>query len=571
MLFACTAAAALAEGDVVLLEDPEWDETIVEDVPEDEASDEEDTPDIDEAEALVIDGITLIEGDEGEDVRELQEKLKVFGYFSGKANGKYGATTVAAITAFQEEFGLEATGEADPTTQAVLLDAKYRPLRYGSEGEDVKALQTRLTELGYYKGKVSGSYLEGTKAAISAFQEKNGEDVTGEADVETQQVLFSEHALSKTATPPTLSPDELTVLEQPYTKRLARGSTGPLVKQVQQRLTDLGYYTGPVSGNFLGNTAKAVRTIQKQNGLKSDGIIGEATWNLIFNTEPDTLVMPEDTPKPTPAPTPVPYRVTVDVNNQVVRVFGLDENNEYTVPVRDMICSTGTKKNPSDVGDWTLNGKHTKWCFFPKWGSHARYWTRINASIAFHSIIYNAVDLKAANVGSYRALGHRASHGCVRLTVEDAKWVYENLGEGVVVSIREDLPDDPELRDSVKPPRWDSRTYGPEATPEPTAVPAYSGTDKPPFELTKLQANDSSEAVYWLQRKLTDLGYYTGKCSGTFLRGTVNAVKAFQKDHGLRQNGVADVATQEMIYADVLATPTPEPIATPAPTATPAP
>ena len=43
-------------------------------------------------------------------------------------------------------------------------------------------------------------------------------------------------------------------------------------------------------------------------------------------------------------------------------LFGLDENNEYTVSVRDMICSTGTKKNPSDVGDWTLNGKHTQWC-----------------------------------------------------------------------------------------------------------------------------------------------------------------------------------------------------------------
>ena len=101
-----------------------------------------------------------------------------------------------------------------------------------------------------------------------------------------------------------------------------------------------------------------------------------------------------------------------------------------------MLCSTGMKATPSDVGDWVLNGRHATWCIFPKWGnSYARYWTRINSSIAFHSPIYTAVSNSAMKIASYNMLGQRASHGCIRLSVWDAKWIYDNIGAGTVVSI----------------------------------------------------------------------------------------------------------------------------------------
>ena len=514
-------------------------------------------------EITVTEDRDLKEGDEGDDVSTLQYRLKDLYYLTSDATGVYDAATTAAVKSFQEDFGLEATGEADAKTQSLLFAAQYRPLKKGCTGDDVKELQTRLTVLGYYKGKVSGEYLDATEEAVRAYQEANGEEVTGIADVDTLAVLLQASEESSDTT------DTGTVMQGTveYTERLAKGSTGTLVKQLQTRLTELGYYSGPISGNFLGKTMTAVKTLQKQNGVTVDGIVGEVTWNLIFNDA--SVVLPDATPKPTPTPTPVPYAITVDVANQVTTVYGLDENGEHTVIVRQMLCSTGTKSNPSDPGDWVLTGRKAKWCYFPKWGGHARYWTRINSSIAFHSVIYNAVDTKALAKSSYKNLGKRVSHGCIRLTVDDAKWIYDNCGEGTVVSIVEDMPADPELRASLKLPALNTKTMLPEETPEPTASPVYVSDGLPPMPLAQLKKNDSSEAVYWMQMKLTELGYYHGKCSGTYLDGTVQAVKDFQKAAGLKVTGTATVATLEALYADVLTTPTIEPTPTLAPTPTP--
>ena len=65
--------------------------------------------------------------------------------------------------------------------------------------------------------------------------------------------------------------------------------------------------------------------------------------------------------------------------------------------------------------------------------------------------------------------------------------------------------------------------------------------------------------------KLKEMGYYKGKCSGTYLQGTASAVKAFQKANNIYPNGVATVKTLEKLYEQELATPTPAPTATPGP------
>lgn len=543
-------------------------------------------------EETIEDARVLQYGDEGDDVRDLQTRLSKLGYYNGSISGRYREGTQTAVRTLQADFGLEETGIADAQTQAVAYSTLYRPLKYGSSGDDVKRLQRRLTELGYYTGKISGNYLQGTADAVKAFQTKNGGELypNGIADVATLTVIFSAEAISRSsaasgqAPAATPAPDEIAQVSDgddgtevtgdgqvtaepavPFTKKVGYKATGKKVKQIQQRLYDLGYYTGNISGNYLGNTRNAVKAFQKQNGLTVDGVVGEGTWNALFN-EPD-VVGPDATPRPTAAPTPVPFHITVDVNNQAVTVYSRDENGEYTVVVRQMICSTGTKKNPSDVGDWVLSGRKARWCYFPKWGDYAQYWTKINGSIAFHSVIYNSVSTKDLSTKSYHRLGSRASHGCVRLLVADAKWVYDNIPEGTVVTITEKLPDDPELRASLKTPPLNNKTMLPQETPQPTAEPVYVSGALPPLPLTQMKKDSSGEDVYWLQRRLTELGYYHGKCSGTFLGGTQNAVKAFQTDHGLKVTGVADVQTLEAIYADVLTTPapsaTPEPLPAP--------
>lgn len=515
-------------------------------------------------------------GDQGEDVSTLQERLTELGYYTGKISGNFLDGTRAAVRRFQKDYGLKVTGIADGETEAMIMSAEYRALDTGSSGEDVKRLQEQLKSLGYYKGKLSGNYLEGTTAAIKAFQERNGIEMTGQADVDTQKLLFSGRAIPKDGPKSTSPPDpdsdmgdinDVVMVEDgadnqgelkdiAYSQKLRRGAQGKNVKKVQQKLTELGYFSGPISGNYMNQTMEAVKKFQLNNGIEADGITGEDTWNLLFNN-PDVLNA-SATPRPTPVPTPVPYAITVDVRNQVVIVYERDEKGEYTVPVRRMICSTGMKATPSDVGDWVIDGAKARWCYFGKWGSHAQYWTRINPYIAFHSVIYREVDYMALSVKSYNMLGSRASHGCIRLLVSDAKWIYDNIEKGVTVTITEDLPEDQELTKSLLPPALNRTYMRPVNTPQPTAEPNYSPTGTPPQPFRTLKKGKSGEDVYWLQSKLKDLGFYTGTVTGSFYNGTYKAVKAFQKANGINADGIAGERTLKAVYADVLKTPAPE-------------
>ncbi len=116
----------------------------------------------------------------------------------------------------------------------------------------------------------------------------------------------------------------------------------------------------------------------------------------------------------------------VDVVNQITRAYTYDESGQYTVLVREMICSTGTSKDPTPCKTTVMPKKRARWGYFPTWGSHAQYLTRIDAANAFHSVLYSEPNENTLSVKSFDALGTPASHGCVRLLVSDAKWIYEN-------------------------------------------------------------------------------------------------------------------------------------------------
>ncbi len=63
----------------------------------------------------------------------------------------------------------------------------------------------------------------------------------------------------------------------------------------------------------------------------------------------------------------------------------------------------------------------------PSWG---KYGTQINAyGDWFHSVACSNPDpTYSLAAGNYNMLGQPASHGCVRLCVRDAKWIYDNCG-----------------------------------------------------------------------------------------------------------------------------------------------
>ena len=62
---------------------------------------------------------------------------------------------------------------------------------------------------------------------------------------------------------------------------LSVGSRGETVRQVQKKLLNWGYYQGAADGIYGQETYKAVKFFQQKNGLKADGIVGDATLKAL--------------------------------------------------------------------------------------------------------------------------------------------------------------------------------------------------------------------------------------------------------------------------------------------------
>ncbi len=124
------------------------------------------------------------------------------------------------------------------------------------------------------------------------------------------------------------------------------------------------------------------------------------------------------------------YYIKVNYGANTVTIYTKDESGEYTVPVKAMICSTGTATPKS--GTYTIKGK---WRWLGLLGGvYGQYSTQIVGNILFHSVPY----LEKSNPGSleyweYDKLGTSCSAGCIRLTVRDAKWIYNNVSAGTLV------------------------------------------------------------------------------------------------------------------------------------------
>ena len=442
-------------------------------------------------------------------------------------------------------------------------------LQYGASGDAVLAAQERLTALGYYFGKCSGDFLEGTQSAVRRFQRYNGMTETGKLDEATWNRLFSQAAVHRDGSTPYATPSpvpELTPTPSPtpfvYKRKLQYGDQSDLVAALQTRLSELGYYEAKVSGGYYKITQSAVRAFQAQNGLTVDGVAGQKTQEALFA---DDAVPAGATPRPSPTPQPPKYLLMVDVTNQITRAFTYDEEGLYTVLVREMICSTGTEKNPTPLGTTIMPKKRARWGYFPTWDSHAQYLTRIDSANAFHSVLYSEPDESTLSVKSFEALGTRASHGCVRLLVSDAKWIYDNCEEGTIITVYEGEYD-PEYTMALKP-TLNQSTLRENPLPAPTPTPVYT-RENFPTEYRTLSRGKTGADVFMVQMRLTELGYYHGTVTGGYYGGTIAAVEAFQRDYGLTVDGAAGKQTQALLFSEAL-DPTPEPTATPSPTPSP--
>jgi murein L,D-transpeptidase YcbB/YkuD len=139
----------------------------------------------------------LERGTQGAQVRGLQQRLQVHGFYDGEVDSLFGPRTEAAVIAFQQANGIEVTGlverdtwkalEADPTPKLLT-----EVLTKGDRGSKVRTLQTRLQAKGYDPGPVDGVYGGLTESAVIAYQQSKALDANGVVDAQTWTALSQE-------------------------------------------------------------------------------------------------------------------------------------------------------------------------------------------------------------------------------------------------------------------------------------------------------------------------------------------------------------------------------------------
>ena len=165
--------------------------------------------------------------------------------------------------------------------------------------------------------------------------------------------------------------------------------------------------------------------IKQQDSLGQDNLNEDTQKNSAEKTENSTEAE-------------YPYYLKVNRKENCITVYTLDENGEYTVPYKAMICSTGLY-NGTPRGVFHLS---TKYLWRELYGKvYGQYATRITGGVLFHSVPYYKKSKNTLCTDKYNKLGQQASMGCVRLTVEDAKWIADNCPAGTTVEIYDD--DDP--------------------------------------------------------------------------------------------------------------------------------
>ncbi|MCC5627156.1 peptidoglycan-binding protein [Nostoc sphaeroides CHAB 2801] len=196
----------------------------------------------------------LAKGAEGEDVRALQERLRVAGFYYGNATGIFGPITEEAVKRFQDSYKLSVDGVVGPATLAKLPGVgigsgeeaptkvvNRNKLRVGDRGESVRVLQEQLIRAGYLEGEPNGYYGPYTADAVRRFQAANYLSASGVAGPTTRAKLYSSVN--------TTSKSEFNTLE------------------IQTRLQERGFYKGKLNGVMAPDTKKAIKQAQEFYGI----------------------------------------------------------------------------------------------------------------------------------------------------------------------------------------------------------------------------------------------------------------------------------------------------------------
>ena len=445
------------------------------------------------------------------------------------------------------------TSTATPQTNATSL-------KVGSTGAEVRKMQNRLKELGYLKGSADGDFGAATEAAVKSFQAQNGLAVDGKAGTATLNKLYSANA-KKAPANVTNTPKPTAT---PFTS-FKHGDTGAEIKRMQTRLKELGYLNGKADGDFGDATEAAVRYFQQRNNLTVDGKAGQKTLDKLYSSSAKAA---KATPTPTAKPTKTP-KVTATPKAESLDYYL--ENGASGTKVRTLqnrLIELGWLSGQAD-------GKYGNATEYAVKAFQKRYSSLWDDGVAGPDTLKQLYGAGAATAKTPAAsLGQTLSSGDEGAAVKALQNRLKELGfykktidgeygsttKAAVTAFQaaNGLSETGKANEttlnklySASAKDADYLTDEENAKNEEDEEETGNQTDSDKVEVngyTTLQWGDTGTAVKKLQEALKNRGYYSGKIDSTFGSGVYAAVKAFQKQYGLKADGIAGPATQNLLF-----------------------
>ncbi|MBW4670918.1 MAG: peptidoglycan-binding protein [Cyanomargarita calcarea GSE-NOS-MK-12-04C] len=220
-------------------------------------------------------------GATGAEVTNIQRCLRSLGYFNGPVTGKFGQLTQNAVIKFQRANRIPAVGQVGPATQRALQSQcqtrtpggnASTEIRQGVRSAAVTRLQRDLQSLGFYRGSITGFFGIETQQAVIQFQQRNGIQADGVVGSRTREAI-------RIALNPNLSPDGFGGDRLPNVLNV--GDVGPQVRELQNDLRLLRYFTVNPTGRFGPTTRDAVARFQRDYGIVSNGIADARTLEAV--------------------------------------------------------------------------------------------------------------------------------------------------------------------------------------------------------------------------------------------------------------------------------------------------
>jgi len=123
------------------------------------------------------------------------------------------------------------------------------------------------------------------------------------------------------------------------------------------------------------------------------------------------------------------YLLVTDIARQKLYIFNLQDS--FWTLNRTFDCSTGVNSSPTTTGIFLLS-ERGDWFYSNRLGAGAMYWIRFNNQYLVHSV---PMDGNRNIIQNENKVGVKMSSGCIRLLLDDAKWLYKTIPDGTTIVI----------------------------------------------------------------------------------------------------------------------------------------